>query len=1066
MTKKSNQADRRRRVIEAIIIVTGLYVFAGGLISLLGWVLNIPRLADWDLDGISIKANPSICLIGAGAGLLLWHFFPHRKWAVRSTGVLITAIAGLTLVEYISGLNLGIDTLLFSESPGAAATSSPGRMGIPASTSLTMIGAALILLTYEELRRWTGVLGIAALGISTLSLVGYGFGADQLYAIPKLTGIAWQTATMIAAIGVGLTLAVPNYGIADIGSRDDAGGMIFRRLFVPVLVISLVVGWLQMVGLNRGLFDTAFGSAVRTLIEIAVLLGLVLWTAGVVSRRETQVREGAEALIERDEHLRNVLESLSDAFMSFDADLRFTQLNAAVKKLFENNGVDASETIGRHIFDVFPDIRDSELGKGLLRCHADRVPVEMEEIYEPFNRQFHARFFPTDDGGVSVFALDITERKNAETLVIRRAHELAVLFEFTDKLNRADSLDQVYEAALNAITNTLECQRASILLFDEKGVMSFVAARGLSPEYMEAVNGHSPWKQGEKGAMPVGIENINDADLEPELRSVIMSEGIFALGFIPLIFGDTLIGKFMVYYDEPHEFTEAEFEIALTVGYQIAFGVERKRTEEALRENEERLRLATQTGKVGVWDWDVLTGHVSWTPTVYTMHGVNPGEFDGTVDRFSSLIHPEDRQYVGECIEKALKGEARYEVEFRVPMPDGSTNWLFTNAIVLRDPDGKPVRMIGATVDITESKTAEQELARVAAIVDSSRDAIVGKDLNGIVTSWNKGAERLFGYTSDEMVGTSITRLIPDDRMDEETEILGRLRRGEYIDHYETIRKRKDGTLLDISLTVSPVSDSRGKIIGASKIARDITERRRTESAIKDREIMKRLVEAQEAERHRIARDLHDHLGQQLTALRLKLESMRSRCNGDAALAKEMDDTQEYASRIDMDINYLAWELRPTELDQLGLANALGSFVREWSKTYDIAAEFHTSKDLNDRLPPDLETNLYRIVQEALNNILKHANASNVSVLLERHSERVVLIIEDDGKGFDPGLDRPKSVSKGLGLVGMRERTALLGGTLEIESRPGGGTTIYARVPLSPSGHDGDISARPAEFLS
>ena len=228
---------------------------------------------------------------------------------------------------------------------------------------------------------------------------------------------------------------------------------------------------------------------------------------------------------------------------------------------------------------------------------------------------------------------------------------------------------------------------------------------------------------------------------------------------------------------------------------------------------------------------------------------------------------------------------------------------------------------------------------------------------------------------------------------------------------------------------------------------------------------MKRLVEAQEAERHRIARDLHDHLGQQLTALRLKLQSIRSRCNGDALLAKEMDDTQEYASRIDMDINYLAWELRPTELDQLGLANALASFVREWSKTYDISAEFHTSNDLSERLPPELETNLYRIVQEALNNILKHANASNVSVLLERHSERVVLIIEDDGKGFDPVIDRPKSVSKGLGLIGMRERTALLGGTLEIESRPGGGTTIYARVPVNPSGRDGYISASLTDLL-
>jgi PAS domain S-box-containing protein len=1058
-------ADRRRRVIEVVIIASGLYVFVGGSISLFGWVLDMPRLADWNRDGITIKANAAICLIIAATGLLLWAFYPQSKWAIRSTGILTTLIAGLTLFAHISGLDTGIDTLLFSELPGAAATSSPGRMGVPASTSLTMIGAALIFLTYEDLKRWTGVLGIAALGISLLSLVGYGFGADQLYAIPRLSGIAWQTASMIAAIGVSLVMAVPDHGIAEIASRDDGGGLIFRRLFIPVLAISMAVGWLQVLGLNSGLYDTAFGSAIRTLIEIALLLGFVLWTAAIVSRREARIREAAAALSERDEYLRDVLASLSDAFMSFDADLRLTRVNAAVKKLLSENNLDPSEMIGKGVFEVFPEARGSELAKGLIRCHKHRAVVEMEELFEPFNRWFHSRFFPTDDGGVTVYALDITERKNAEMLVRRRAHELALLYEFTDNLNRTNSLSEVYEAALDTITRALDCQRASILLFDDQGVMSFVAARGLSPEYMEAVNGHTPWKQGEKGARPLGIENINEADIEPELRNVIVGEGILALGFIPLIYSDTLIGKFMVYYDAPHVFTEEEFEIALTVGYQIAFGVERKRTEEALRENEERLRLATQTGKVGVWDWNILTNHVSWTPTVYTMHGVEPGDFDGTVDSFSALVHPEDREFVVECIEKSLKEDTPYEVEFRVQMPDGSINWLFTNAVVLRDSEHRPVRMIGATVDITESKNAERELARVAAIVNSSRDAIVGKDLNGIVTSWNKGAERLFGYTSDEMVGKSITRLIPEDRIDEEARILTRLRRGEYIDHYETIRQRKDGTKLEISLTVSPVFDSRGRIIGASKIARDITEQRRTESAIRSREIMKRLVEAQEAERHRIARDLHDHLGQQLTALRLKLESIRAKCNGDASLAKEMDETQEYASRIDMDINYLAWELRPTELDQLGLGNALRSFVREWSKTYDIAAEFHTSRNLGDRLPPDLETNLYRIVQEALNNILKHANALNVSVLLEKQGERVVLIIEDDGIGFVPDVDRPKASGEGLGLIGMRERTALLGGVLEIESRPGEGTTVYARVPLYPPGNNGDMPSGTGEIL-
>jgi signal transduction histidine kinase len=183
---------------------------------------------------------------------------------------------------------------------------------------------------------------------------------------------------------------------------------------------------------------------------------------------------------------------------------------------------------------------------------------------------------------------------------------------------------------------------------------------------------------------------------------------------------------------------------------------------------------------------------------------------------------------------------------------------------------------------------------------------------------------------------------------------LERIQRGEPTDHFETVRQRKDGTLLNISLTVSPVRDANGQIIGASKIARDITEHKRAETAVRDREIMHRLVEAQEADRHRIARDLHDHLGQQLTALRLKLESIRSKTTDPLVLA-EVAETQEYATRIDLDINYLAWELRPTELDHLGLKDSLSSFVREWSKTYGISAEFHSSKNKKGRYDAELK---------------------------------------------------------------------------------------------------------------
>jgi PAS domain S-box-containing protein len=185
----------------------------------------------------------------------------------------------------------------------------------------------------------------------------------------------------------------------------------------------------------------------------------------------------------------------------------------------------------------------------------------------------------------------------------------------------------------------------------------------------------------------------------------------------------------------------------------------------------------------------------------------------------------------------ALKGgEVPNGIECIAERPDGTRFWFTPCPAVLRDVQGRIVGGINLLLDITDRKSAEIEAERTAlllsAIVDSSDDAIISKDLTGTITSWNQSAERVFGYTAAETVGLPVSILIPADRLDEERGILERLRRGERVDHYETLRRRKDGTIIDISLTISPVKDKRGNIIGASKIARDITERKQAEARL------------------------------------------------------------------------------------------------------------------------------------------------------------------------------------------------------------------------------------------
>ncbi|HEX8500123.1 MAG TPA: response regulator [Pyrinomonadaceae bacterium] len=212
------------------------------------------------------------------------------------------------------------------------------------------------------------------------------------------------------------------------------------------------------------------------------------------------------------------------------------------------------------------------------------------------------------------------------------------------------------------------------------------------------------------------------------------------------------------------------------------------------------------------------------------------------------------------------------------------------------------------------------------------------------------------------------------------------------------------------------------------------------------RELLRRIVNIQEEERRSIARELHDHLGQQLSALRLSLDQIKQEAAGQENLCAKVERFENILRRLDSDVDVMAWRLRPASLDQLGLSATLERFVREWSEQSGVEAEFHAVGLHGGRLPPEVEINLYRITQEALNNVQKHAEACKVCVLLERRDELLVLIVEDDGKGFDP--DEEGGGGGSMGLINMRERAALINGRLEIESVPGAGATLFARVPL------------------
>ena len=379
---------------------------------------------------------------------------------------------------------------------------------------------------------------------------------------------------------------------------------------------------------------------------------------------------------------------------------------------------------------------------------------------------------------------------------------------------------------------------------------------------------------------------------------------------------------------------------------------------------------------------------------------------------------------------------------------------------------------------------ADAAIGLLAAIVDSSDDAIVSKSLEGVITSWNTGAERLFGYTAKEAIGQPITMIIPRDRLNEEKSILARLRKGERIEHFDTTRMRKDGSLVDISLTISPVRDGAGKIVGASKIAHDITERKRFEHELQEsdqrfrelagaldtqaqfrtqelrrrnteilqqsdllKDLSARLLHTQDQERRRIARELHDSAGQNLAALAMNLSQIENDAKGDPArLSKSLEDARNLIQSLTQEIRTTSYLLHPPMLDELGLLSALRWYIDGLVERSDISVQLNIPDDL-ERLGPDVELAIFRLVQECLTNIHRHSGSKTAAITIHRQIDKIYVEVRDEGKGISKQrLAEIQSQAVGVGIRGMRERVRQCGGELIVDSNALG-TKITAIFP-------------------
>lgn len=516
---------------------------------------------------------------------------------------------------------------------------------------------------------------------------------------------------------------------------------------------------------------------------------------------------------------------------------------------------------------------------------------------------------------------------------------------------------------------------------------------------------------------------------------------------------------------------------------------ERKESEERIRLSEYQLRVVTNAVPALISYVDRKERYRFVNHKYIEWFGMRPEEFIGK--KVKDIVGSAAYREIKPRIDEALSG-AGPTFETVLTYKNAGSRYVHVSLVPDVGIDGSVHGYYELTHDLTDLKRSEDLLRsseeRMGMLMETFTDyAIFSMDTGGIVDTWNRGAELIFGYSHDEAIGMLGDVIFTPEDIDKgapERERETARKKGRASD--ERWHVRQDGSKFFASGVMMPLYVGK-RLSGYAKIASDLTEKKRRaeelqrahdelEMRVKDRtkelaesnlalvaemeereiaerqriDLLRRLVSSQELERRRIARDLHDQLGQRLTALRLKIASLKNTPPGSEHFETRVHRLQEIAEKLDSEVSFLAWELRPSALDDLGLTDAIGAFVNEWSKHYEIPADFYAANLGGDRLNREAETHLYRITQEALNNIAKHAKPTQVTVIMERRGDNVILIIEDNGAGFEPSNEKlPSESGKGLGLVGMRERASLVGGGVEIESAPGKGTTIYVTVPFT-----------------
>lgn len=610
---------------------------------------------------------------------------------------------------------------------------------------------------------------------------------------------------------------------------------------------------------------------------------------------------------------------------------------------------------------------------------------------------------------------------------------------------------------------------------DEAKTVRPAAQAGYEAGYLETVR--ITWADVDRGRGPTGTairtgkpsitRNILSDPLYVPWREDALKRGYASAAALPLASAGRVLGALNLYAAEPDAFDEAETELLIALANDLAYGIvslrrltQQEQAERDLRESESRLKLSIEASNIGLWDWDIIRDRVWFSPEWKRQLGYRDDELPNRFEEWESRLHPDDKaRTLVEVQASHMAPWPPYETEFRLRHKDGSYRWIYTQAQLFRDANSRPERMLGCHIDITGRKQVEtawrESEARFRTIIEASPVPCALNDEQQNITYLNTAFVRTFGYdlTDIPTLAAWWPKAYPDAayRQWVATAWQAHLDKARWtgapFEELELNIRCKDGSQRTALVGAAPLGESfRGVHL---VILHDITARKQSEEALRRyaeqmREMSRRLMESEESERRKINRELHDRVGQNLAALNLLLGMIGRELAAGAtpAAAALLDDARKLVGTTTGEVRNLMTDLRPPALDDYGLVASLRLYAGILAERSGIEVAV-VGKDLAPRPSPAAEIVLFRIAQEALSNVAKHARTRNARVTLSASGGRVTLVIADEGAGFDPGR-QPNQAS--WGLTTMRERAEAVGASLSVDSAPGKGTRVTVKL--------------------